>query len=368
MKIIIIGPAHPYRGGIAKFNEVLAENFSRAGNDVLILNFTMQYPSFLFPGKTQYTDTAAPALNIRRVINSVNPFSWLGARRMLRREKPDLVVVRYWMPFFAPALGSIVRGAECPVIALTDNIVPHEKHFYDTPCTKYFLGGVDGVIYMSSEVGRTLEHFNYKGVSAFSPHPLYDTYGESVPREEALEKLNLDPTKRYALFFGFIRDYKGLDLLLEAFNKLNNKDLRLIVAGEYYGNREKYESLICALGERVVVFDNYIPEEEVRLYFSAADIVVQPYKSATQSGVTQVAYHFNKPMIVTRVGGLPEIVPDGKVGYVVGCDSTEIAAAIEDFYDNSRSEEFLEHILQEKKRFEWSAMVETFMDIFRKIN
>lgn len=370
MNIVIIGPANPYRGGIAKFNEMLAENLVAENHTVTIANFTLQYPSFLFPGKSQYTEAVPPAgVDIVRLVSSVNPFNWFRVARRIKQMKPDMVIVRYWMPFFAPALGTICRGVGCPVVALADNIVPHEKHFYDRVCTKYFLGATDAVVYMSLQVGDDLGSFRYKGLRAFSPHPIYDSYGAVVPRDQACEKLGLDASCRYGLFFGFIRDYKGLDLLLEAWAKLEDKNLKLIVAGEYYGNKEKYEAMIreLSLEQQVVVFDHYIAEDQVRYYFSAADIVVQPYRSATQSGVTQVAYHFGVPMLVTRVGGLAEIVPDGVVGYVVEQSADEICAAIKDFYVGERAAEFRENIEVEKRRFEWSRMTEVFMNLYQRI-
>lgn len=373
MKIIIIGPSHPYRGGIAKFNEVLAENFVKAGCEVRIMNFTLQYPDLLFPGKSQYTSAPAPTgYAIERCLSSVNPFSWFATARRIREQQADLVVIRYWMPFFAPSLGSVARRLKCPVVALADNIVPHERHFYDVPCTKYFLGGVDAVVYMSRQVGEELERFNFGGLRAFSPHPIYDTYGEAVNKIEACRALELDPEVDYSLFFGFIRDYKGLDLLLEAWARMpedTSHKRKLIVAGEYYGNRDKYEALIDELGlrERVIVRDEYIPENEVRYYFSAVDLVIQPYRTATQSGVTQVAYHFDVPMIVTSVGGLAEIVPNDRVGYVVEQSTQAIVSAIEDFYTRARAAEFRRNILTEKKRFEWNKMVETLLNLQRQI-
>lgn len=370
MKITIIGPAHPYRGGIAKFNEVLAENFVHEGHTVEIANFTLQYPSFLFPGKTQFTDAPAPrGYCIERMVSSVNPFSWFSAARKIRKSKPDLVIIRYWMPFFAPALGTIARRLGCKIVALADNIVPHEGHFYDKWCTKYFLGNIDAVVYMSRQVGDELSIFNFHGIKAFSPHPIYDTYGQAVSRLEACGQLGLDPAFRYSLFFGFIRDYKGLDLLLRAWAQLPDKKLRLVVAGEYYGNKTKYDALIAELDieQRVIVRDEYIPEQQVRYYFSAADLVIQPYKTATQSGVTQIAYHFGTPMVVTNVGGLAEIVPDGKVGYVVEQSPENICDAIHNFYEYNRSEEFRKNIEEEKKRFAWCKMTETFVNLSREI-
>lgn len=379
MKIRILGPAHPYRGGIAKFDEVLAAAFGREGHDVKIINFTLQYPSFLFPGRTQYTRMAAPeGLVIERRINSVNPLNWPVVGREIAREEPELVIPRFWMPFMGPSLGTIARtirhrSPKTRIIALADNIVPHEHRPGDRPLTDYFLRQTDAVVYMSDEVGRDLDSFDYKGLRAMSPHPIYDTYGTPVPKAEACAALDLDPAEDYVLFFGFIRDYKGLDLLLEAWALLKaagkTAGKKLLVGGEYYGNKEKYDTLIRSLGlaEDIIVHDRYIDENQVRNYFGAADLVVQPYKSATQSGVTQVAYHFGVPMIVTRVGGLPEIVPDDKVGCVVDVDPAAIAKAIGDFYEKNRAAEFRANIAVEKERFSWSALTGTFTRLHGEI-
>lgn len=379
MKIRILGPAHPYRGGIAKFDEVLAAAFSREGHDVKIVSFTLQYPSFLFPGRTQYTRMAAPeGLVIERRINSVNPLNWPVVGRDVARENPDLVIPRFWMPFMGPSLGTIAktvrhRSPKTRIIALADNIVPHEHRAGDRPLTDYFLRQTDAVVYMSNEVGRDLDSFGYKGRRAMSPHPIYDTYGPAVDKTCACAALGLDPTVDYVLFFGFIRDYKGLDLLLEAWALLKAQGKRanrkLLVGGEYYGNKEKYDALIASLGlaEDVIVHDRYIDENRVRDYFGAADLVVQPYKSATQSGVTQVAYHFGVPMVVTNVGGLPEIVPDGRVGYVVEVSPAAIAAAIGKFYDENKAAEFRANIGVEKERFSWSALTGAFMRLCGEI-
>lgn len=379
MKIRILGPAHPYRGGIAKFDEVLAAAFGREGHDVKIINFTLQYPSFLFPGRTQYTRMAAPeGLVIERRINSVNPLNWPVVGREIAREEPELVIPRFWMPFMGPSLGTIARtirhrSPNTRIIALADNIVPHEHRPGDRPLTDYFLRQTDAVVYMSDEVGRDLDSFDYKGLRAMSPHPIYDTYGTPVAKAEACAALDLDPAEDYVLFFGFIRDYKGLDLLLEAWALLKSQGKtsgkKLLVGGEYYGNKEKYDTLIRSLGlaEDIIVHDRYIDENQVRNYFGAADLVVQPYKSATQSGVTQVAYHFGTPMVVTNVGGLPEIVPDDKVGYVVDVDPAAIAKAIGDFYEQNRAAEFRANIAVEKERFSWSALTETFTRLHAEI-
>lgn len=380
MKIRILGPAHPYRGGIAKFDEVLATTFAREGHDVKIINFTLQYPSFLFPGETQYTRMAAPeGIAIERRINSVNPLNWPAVGREIAAERPELVIPRFWMPFMGPSLGTIAgtvrrRSPQTRVIALTDNIVPHEHHTGDRALTRYFLQRTDGIVYMSDEVGRDLDSFGYRGVRAISPHPIYDTYGPAISKAEACAALGLDPAVEYVLFFGFIRDYKGLDLLLEAWAALKAQGRaqgrKLLIGGEYYGNREKYESLMQRLGlddGDLVIHDRYIEETEVRNYFCASDLVVQPYRSATQSGVTQVAYHFEVPMVVTRVGGLPEIVPDGEVGYVTPVSAEGIARAIADFYELRKAPEFRARLAVEKRRFGWEALTATFLRLYDEI-
>lgn len=367
MRIVIVGPAWPFRGGIAQLNESLATELSKAAYRVSIVNFTTQYPSFLFPGKSQFTDAARPeALTIDRMLSSVNPMTWFRSARFIARQEPDLVIVRYWMPFMAPSLGMLARRLRArgiKVLAIADNIVPHETHFYDRLFTQYFLKSTSAVLYMSSEVGRELESFHYKGRTAFSPHPLYDSYGSGVDRSVACRELGLDPDKQYVLFFGFIRDYKGLDLLLDAWTERD--DRQLLIAGEFYGNRDKYIEKIERKG--VLLHDNYISDDRVKLYFSASSLVVQPYKSATQSGVTQIAYNFGVPMVVTNVGGLPEIVPDGRVGFVVEPCADAIRVAIDRFFDESLAELFRKNIETEKKRFEWSAMVSSIEELAASI-
>lgn len=376
--IHIISPAHPLRGGIASSTERLAQALQESGYQVNLYSFRLQYPGFLFPGKTQYTSDPAPAnLTIHTLINSVNPFNWWFVGRRIAREKPDLVIVRYWLPFMGPCLGTILRLASSNghtrVIALADNIIPHEKRPGDRLFTQYFCGAVDGFVAMSKAVLAEINtQFARKQQPAiFVPHPLYDNYGQAVSRTEALERLGLPPEFQYLLFFGFIRDYKGLDLLLEAMAHLKNKNnkLRLIIAGEYYGNQDAYEQQIDTLGIRdlLVLRTDFIPHDQVKYYFGAADLVVQPYKSATQSGISQLAYHFEKPMVVTQVGGLAEIVPHGEAGYVTEVSATAIADAITDFFDNKRSDQMTAHVIEGKKRFSWENMVKGLEQIFNNI-
>lgn len=368
MKVLIIGTAYPYRGGLAAFNERLARQFTDEGCEVEIITFTLQYPSFLFPGKTQYsTDSAPSGLHVSRLVNSVNPFNWTAVGKQLAKRQADVAVISYWMPFMAPCLGTIAREirkyAKTKVVAVLHNVIPHEPHFFDLPLSRYFVKSVDAFVYMSRSVGEDLKRLGNGGrPAAFSPHPVYDTFGEQVPRTEALKSLGLDAGKRYLLFFGFIRDYKGLDLLMRAMSLpqvRGMEDVELVVAGEFYGNEQKYKDLERNLGltGRVRWYSDFIPDEKVKLFFSAADLIVQPYKSATQSGVTQIAYHFEKPMVVTNVGGLPEIVPDGKAGYVVEPSPKSIAAVICGFMAQNDRDCFIQGIKQEKQKYSWSAIV-----------
>jgi len=367
-KIILIGSAHPYRGGLAAYNERLAEALQEAGHEVTIYTFTLQYPNFLFPGKTQFTTEAASAkITIKRKVNSINPLNWIIVGNEIKRLKPDILLIKYWLPFMGPCFGTIARLAKknrhTKVISILDNVVPHEKRVGDVAFTKYYIGSSDAFIGMSQTVLDDLKLFDNKKPSAFNPHPLFDNFGKPVPKEQAKQLLGLDAGTNYMLFFGFIRDYKGLDLLLEAFadERLQKIKLKLIIAGEFYSDKKKYDDLIdnYNLKDRLVLKTDFIPDSEVFKYFCAADIVVQPYKHATQSGVTQIAYQFNKPMIVTNVGGLAEIVPDGKAGYVVEPSPTAIANAIFDFYSANKENLFIDGIKQIRPRFEWGAMVRT---------
>lgn len=377
MKTIkIIGPAYPYRGGIATTNERLAQEFQTMGYLVDIETFTVQYPSFLFPGKTQYNLKEAPRdLSIKRAINSIHPFNWIRVGKRIQREKPDLVIIRYWLPFMAPSLGTIAglirKNRYTKVICLADNIIPHEHRPGDRMLTNYFVQRIDGLVAMSKSVLEDARTFKKDLPEGFCPHPIFDNYGERLSFETAKEKLKLDVNTHYLLFFGFIRDYKGLDLLLNAFadERLRNYPVKLLVAGEYYSSPEPYLELIKKnkLEDLVELRTDFIADEEVNLYFSASDMVVQPYKSATQSGVTQIGYHFNKSMLVTNVGGLSEIIPHGKIGYVVAPDPQSIADALVDFYSYDRRAEFEANIAEEKKKFSWSNMVNTFISLYNKL-
>lgn len=376
MKIIIIGSAHPLRGGgITTFNERLTEVLQEGGNNVIIYSFKLQYPSLLFPGKTQVTNEPPPRnIKIKSAINSINPFNWLTIGNSIKRERPDLVIVRYWIPFMGPAFGTILRrikkNRHTKVISILDNVIPHEKRVGDIAFTKYFLKAVDGFVAMSKDVLNDLRKFTNKP-AAYSPHPLYDNYGEAITKDDARKKLGLKKEGRYILFFGFIRKYKGLDILLDAMadERIRQLDIQLIIAGEYYGDKDFYETKIDRLNLRknVHLFTDFIPNDDVKYYFSAADCIAQPYRTATQSGISQIAYHFEKPMIVTNVGGLSEIVPDGKVGYVTEPDAKSIADAISMFYERNPENIFISAIQDEKKKYSWNYFTEQIFKLYKHI-
>lgn len=374
-RIIIVGPAYPYRGGIADFNERLAREFQREGHEVIVYTFTLQYPGFLFPGKTQYSTSPAPGdLTIVRKVNSVNPFNWIKVGREIRRQHPDMVMLRFWLPFLAPCLGTIARvirkDKRIRVVSLLDNVVPHEHRIGDKVFARYMIKSVGGYVAMSESVLADAKSFDDTKPYALTPHPLYDNFGDKVSRDEAIRHLGLDPDIRYVLFFGLIRDYKGLDLLLRAFadQRLRGKKTKLIVAGEFYSNAEVYEQLERELGvaEHIIWYKEFIPADQVRYFFAVADLVAQPYKTATQSGITQIAYHFERPMLVTDVGGLAEIVPHGKVGYVVQPEANAIADALVDFIDHHDESDYREGILEEKTKYAWSNMTTVLSDVADK--
>ena len=366
-RVIIIGPAHPLRGGLASFNERLARQFAREGNDVSIYTFSLQYPDFLFPGTTQYSTEPAPQdININVAINSINPFNWLKVGNQLRRQKPDIIVVRYWLPLMGPALGTILRIAKknkhTKVICIADNIRPHEKRPGDTAFTKYFIKPIDAFITMSEKVMKDLKTFTNKPAIQVV-HPLYDNFGEALAKEDARRHLGLPEAEKIILFFGFIRKYKGLDILLEAMNILkqgSTLNIKLLIAGEFYEDRKVYDEIIADknLAAQLILRTDFIQDSEVKYYVSAADFVIQPYRNATQSGVTPLAYHFEKPMLVTNVGGLPDMVPDKKVGLVCEPIPQAIAENILKLYELGE-ETFLPHLREEKKKYSWSNLTAT---------
>lgn len=372
--IVIVGPAYPLRGGIANFNEAFANALIKEGYSVKLFSFYYQYPDFLFPGKSQYENNENPPenLNIASTIGSIQPWSWKKTVKQIEKENPTVVFIRFWLPFMGPALGTIakkIRRKGIKVIGITDNVIPHEKRPGDRPLTKYFIKHCDGFITMSKSVLDDIAQFTENPQKIMLPHPVYDIFGNACSRQEGLEKLKLKADKKYLLFFGLIRGYKGLDIAIEALSNVKDPEVRLIIAGEFYDKKEKYLELIdqYQLKDRIHLFDYYIPTEEVKYYFAAADAVVQPYKSATQSGITQIAYHFEIPMIVSNVGGLPEIVPHGLAGMVVNPDAEAFAHAINEFYDKNLRDRFAEGVKTEKKQYEWAHFVSEALHFSRQV-
>ena len=375
MKIILLGTSWPFRGGLATFNERLAKQFMAEGHDVEIWTFTLQYPSFLFPGKTQYSNEPAPeGIAIRRELNSCNPFNWIRVGKAIKKAAPDLLICCYWMSFFAPAYGLISRMAKkngkTKCVALVHNMIPHEPNILDKLFAPYFIKSQDGFVALSESVVKDIEKVEKLKVErpkTFSPHPIYDHYGERMTKKEACAALGLDDKNGYMLFFGLVRAYKGLDVLLDAFGLIKDQlpTVQLIIAGEFYEDEEKYRTQIAANGlkERVLLRNEFIPDGDLRKYFGAADLIVQPYKTATQSGVTQVAFHFEKPMLVTNVGGLGEIVHDHKMGYACEPTAEAIAADIVDYFQNKRQEAYTAYLQKEKTKYAWSNMARAFYQI-----
>ncbi len=374
-KIIIIGPGHPLRGGLATFNQRLAKEFIQQGDDCSIYSFSLQYPSFLFPGKTQYSDEPAPdGITIHSAINSINPFNWITVGNKLRKEKPDIIVVRYWLPFMGPALGTILRrvrkNKHTRIICIADNVIPHEKRPGDKAFTKYFLKSCDAFITMSEKVMSDLRLFQPDNPAQLVSHPLYDNFGQPVSKTEARKHLGIPENEKIVLFFGFIRKYKGLDLLLEAMadKRIREAGIKLLVAGEYYEDEKSYRELIekNGIASQLILRADFIPDSEVKYYLCAADAVIQPYRNATQSGVTPLAYHFEKPMVVTNVGGLPSLVPDGKVGIVTEPQPAAIASGILRFYQLGENY-FIPHLRTEKQKYSWARMAGTISQIANDI-
>ena len=371
---MIIGPAHPLRGGLASYNERLAREFQKQGHQVTIYTFSLQYPGFLFPGTTQFSSEPAPAdLSIKIRINSINPFNWIKVGNEIKNIRPDIVVVRYWLPFMGPCLGKIIRvikkNKHSKVICIADNVIPHEKRMGDKIFTKYFVKPIDGFITMSKKVLSDLQLFAKNTPACFTPHPLYDNFGEIISKEASKKHLGIPNNIKIYLFFGFIRKYKGLDLLLEAIkiykeHSSYKSDVKFLIAGEFYEDRHPYDELIKKLGieDLLILRTSFIPDSEIKYYLCAADAVIQPYKNATQSGVTPLAYHFNVPMIVTNVGGLPDLVPNNKVGLIAEATPQDIADKIVKF-DATGPEMFLRGLEEEKKKYSWHIMTQQIFKI-----
>lgn len=373
--VVIIGPAHPLRGGLASFDERLAREFQRSGWNTTIFTFSLQYPGILFPGASQYSEAAKPEdLKIKVCINSINPFNWIRIGLQLKKTAPDIIIARYWIPFMGPCLGTILRLAKSnkksKIICLVDNIIPHEKRIGDEIFTRYFMKSPDAYIVMGESVKQSLLKLKPNAKFTLTDHPLFDTFGEPVDKNEARHFLKIPPDKKLLLFFGFIRKYKGLDLLLDALSSelLQGSDIHLLVAGEFYEDSKPYLELIekYQLKKYVHLHTHFIPNDEVKYYLSSADVVVQPYRSATQSGVTPLAYHFEKPMIVTDVGSLAELVPHDQVGLVCQPEANSIAFAIKSFFQKEPGH-FLKGIREGKSKLSWKTFVDKILNLSNEI-
>ncbi len=360
MKIVILSAAYPFRGGIANFTNLLAANLKQ-NNDVVVYTFTRQYPDLLFPGKTQMEpETGQKPITSIRTLDSINPLSWKKTGKLIKRENPDLLIFNFWMPFFAPSFGTVAKivkkNSGVKTLAICHNIVPHESKPGDVFLTKYFLSKIDYFVLLSEKVKEELLKLKPRANYKVLFHPVYSSFGNAVSKKEAKERLNIDAGK-VLLFFGLVREYKGLDVLLEAIAKVKNQsDVKLIVAGEFYDSKNKYLRMIKDLNieQNVSVIDKYIESDEVKYYFSAADAVVLPYKEATQSGIVQVAVNFAKPLIGTTAGGLKEIIEDNVNGFLVQPGNPDdLANAIIKFYTEDKEEEFSANIVKISEKFSW---------------
>lgn len=374
MKVIIVGPAYPIRGGLSVIDEAMCRAFKQSGYKASIVTFKMQYPRFLFPGKTQVADGPPPeGLNIYVWMNSINPFNWINVAQKINKLKPDFLIFRQWIPFMAPCFGTITRflDKQIKVLSVVDNLYPHEKRPFDKILTNYFINKCDGFITFSKTVKAQLEELSFQNV-IYTPHPIDDNLGVKVEKNEACEYLKLDRSVNYVLFFGLVRKYKGLDLLLKSFAypKIRELGIKLLVVGEFYDDPQNYYTIIESnkLSDLVNVTNQFVPVTDVKYYFSAADLVAQTYHSATQSGITQIAYNFDCPMLVTNVGGLSEYVPHNKVGYVVEKDTEQIAEAIVDFFTKNRAKEFIPNVIEEKKKYSWDIFVSNVEELLNLVS
>jgi glycosyltransferase involved in cell wall biosynthesis len=374
VRVLIVGTAFPLRGGIAHYVSLLYKTLKQRGHWVHIISFYRQYPKILFPGKSQEEvgETAIP-LESDAVIDSVNPKSWYDAGKIAAKYQPDLLIFKFWLPFFAPAYGVISRvakritrknGKECKVLFIADNVIPHEKRPGDRLFTNFAFKSVDYFIVQSDAVERDLLSLKPDAKYVKLAHPVYEIFGERVDRNEARRQLNIPADAPTILFFGYIRKYKGLDILLGAMPRLIERypEIRLIVAGEFYGDEAEYRALIDELkipAKNLVLATDYIPNEEVAKYFSASNAVVLPYRSATQSGIVQIAYNFDVPVVATPVGGLPEIVIDGTSGLITKDSSPEaIAEKVIEFFEHDLEASMTAGVVEEKKKYSWDTFVE----------
>jgi len=371
MKIVIVGTAYPLRGGIAHYIALLYKHLSTR-HDVEVVTFSRQYPKLLFPGKTQVeqgTGTGS-VLPSEQLVDSINPFSWHSAARAIARKKPDLLIFKYWMPFFGPCFGIISmlvrRWTGAKVLFICDNVVPHERRFGDAAFTRFAFRYVDYFVVQSKAVERELQGFQPRARYRLVPHPVYEIFGQGFTKAEARSTLGLSD-ERVILFFGYVRRYKGLHTLLDAMpGILQTLKVKLLVVGEFYDDEQKYRKQVAdhGLQDDVVVVSDYVPNETVGLYFSACDVVVLPYISATQSGIVQIAYQFDKPVIATDVGGLTEVVIHEKTGLIVPPNRPDaVADAVVRFYQHGYEADFVRNVKEEKKRYGWDNLVRAIEEL-----
>jgi glycosyltransferase involved in cell wall biosynthesis len=371
VKIVIIGTAYPLRGGIAHYIALLYHHLQKR-HDVEIVTFSRQYPAFLFPGKSQQEEKSEGVqISTEQLIDSINPLTWIRAARAIAGKKPDLIIFKYWLPFFGPCFGVIARlvkrWSQARVLLICDNVIPHERRPGDKAFTRFAFRTTDFFIVQSRAVEQELKEFLPSARCVFVPHPVYEMFGAAMPKDEARRKLGLAGDERILLFFGYVRRYKGLRLLLEAMpTVLKSLSVKLFVVGEFYDDESKYKEQITSLGleDSVTIRSDYVPNDEVRTYFSASDVVLLPYTSATQSGIAQIAYHFDKPVIATDVGGLAEVVRNGETGFVAPPNDPEaLAQSILRFYRESREQEFVRNVSREKKKYTWDALVNAIEEL-----
>ena len=372
-RILLVGPMYPYRGGIAHLSERMATGFVARGYHVQAITFTRQYPNFLFPGKTQYETQVIPdrSVEAERLIDSINPFSWWKTAKTIREMEPDIVIFRYWIPFFAPAFGTIGRLLSywgIRSIAVVDNALPHVRRFGDIALGRYFFRAIKGCVVMSTSVDKDMDSMNLSCPRTYAPHPLYDSFGDSADPVEARQKLQLDQDAPVVLFFGFIRRYKGLHILIESIGEIKETlpSIQVLVAGEFYEDEASCKAQVKDLGlsDQIRFIDHYIPKDDVADYFAAADVVVQPYLTATQSGVAQIAYHFEVPVITTDVGGLAEVVPHEESGLIVSPrDSKALAHAIRRFFLEEMKERLKEGVQSQKRQFGWDRLLNAIEEV-----
>ncbi len=368
MRVAFLSCFYPFRGGISQFNASLYLELGKSCT-VKAFNFKRQYPGFLFPGKTQLVtkDDDAVPIESEAFLDTANPFTYCKTYRAIRDWKPDIVIISYWMSYFAPSLGFIARRLKkhCKVISILHNVIPHEPRFFDRPLTRYFLSGCTGHVTLCDEVSQDLRKLCPKAREITLFHPVYAHFGERIPREEAEDILGLEHGKKNLLFFGLIREYKGLDILLRAFGQLD-EGYQLIVAGEPYGSFIKYEEIIAAstAKDRIKLFTHYIKDSEVKVYFSAADLAVLPYRTATQSGISAIANHFDVPMVVTDVGGLRQAVGDSGTGLVADkADEESILAEIRKYFGDENLRTLCTGAIKvEKERLSWSSFGTKLLD------